>query len=70
MGQDRDMGYTERFYRESVLQTGLLPLYAWNRDGEGVNVSAINGKGGQLAPVDCKCIAGQGNVWKHILRIP
>lgn len=66
MGQEREMGHTERFYRESVLQTGLLPLYAWNRDGEGVNVSAINGKGGQLAPVEVPVVAEPGTIKMHI----
>lgn len=66
MGQDREMGNTERFYRESVLQTGLLPLYTWNRDGEGINVSAINGKGGQLASVKVPMVAEPGTINMHI----
>lgn len=66
MGQDREMGNTERFYRESVLQAGLLPLYTWNRDGEGINVSAINGKGGQLAPVKVPVVAEPGTINMHI----
>ena len=66
IGQDREMGNTERFYRESVLQTGLLPLYTWNRDGEGINVSAINGKGGQLASVKVPMVAEPGTINMHI----
>lgn len=66
MGQDREMGNTEKFYRESVLQTGLLPLYVWNSDGEGINVSAINGKGGQMAPVKVPMVAEPGTINMHI----
>ncbi len=37
--------------RCSLYNSGLLPLFAFNRNGQGMNVSAINGKGGQLLPV-------------------
>ncbi len=66
MGRDREMGNTERFHRESVLHTGLLPLYAWSSDGEGVNVSSINGKGGQLAPVRVPVVVEPGTINMHI----
>lgn len=60
------MSYTERFYRESVLQTGILPLYTWNEEGEGVNVGAVNGQGGQLIPVVMPVVADPGTVRMHI----
>lgn len=34
----------------SVLYTGMLPFYYWNKDGNGVDGSAINGTGGQQYP--------------------
>lgn len=60
------MSYTERFYQESVLQTGILPLYTWNEEGEGVNVGAVNGQGGQLIPVVMPVVAEPGTVKMHI----
>lgn len=57
---------TERVYRESVLPTGLLPMYAWNEAGEGVNVGAINGKGGQLLPVTMPVVVAAGTVHMHV----
>ena len=51
---------TERLYMESVLQTGLLPLYTWNSEGKGVNVGAINGKGGQLVPLSMPVVVNPG----------
>ncbi|MCI8401709.1 MAG: type 2 lantipeptide synthetase LanM [Lachnospiraceae bacterium] len=53
---------TERIYRESVLHTGLLPLYQWNEQGEGVNVSAISGESGQLIPVHIPVVVNAGTV--------
>lgn len=35
---------------ESVLYTGMLPLYHWNNEGTGVNSSAISGAEGQSYP--------------------
>lgn len=57
---------TERLYRESVLQTGLLPLYTWNSQGKGVNVGAINGRGGQLVPLSMPVVVNPGTVRMHI----
>lgn len=34
----------------SVLSTGLLPFYSWNKGGRGVDNSALGGKGGQKYP--------------------
>jgi len=61
-----DLTETERIYHESVLQTGLLPLYTWNEHGEGVNVSAISGGGGQLVPFSMPKIVQAGTVKMHI----
>ena len=62
----KGMTGTERLYMESVLQTGLLPLYTWNSEGKGVNVGAINGKGGQLVPLSMPVVVNPGTVKMHI----
>ena len=36
--------------QESVLCTGILPVYHWDRSGEGIDVSAIGGEGKQRSP--------------------
>ena len=36
--------------QESVLCTGILPVYHWDRNGEGIDVSAIGGGGKQRSP--------------------
>lgn len=36
---------------ESVLYAGLLPYYRFSRKGKGVNMSAINGQGGEEYPI-------------------
>ena len=64
--EKRVLTETERLYRESVLQTGLLPLYTWNENGEGVNVGALNGKGGQLMPVAVPVVTNSGTVHMRI----
>jgi type 2 lantibiotic biosynthesis protein LanM len=56
----------EQIYEECVLHTGLLPLYAWNDKGEGVNVGAINGSGGQLVPIKVPVIVKAGTVDMHV----
>lgn len=45
---------------QSVLYTGILPFYAWNKDGEGINSSAISGKGGQIYPFKVPVIVNGG----------
>lgn len=42
----------EIYYRlsQSVLYTGLLPFYCWNKEGTGINSSAISGGSGQQYP--------------------
>jgi len=62
----RELTGTERFFQESVLQTGILPLYSWNEEGEGVNIEAINGKGGQLIPVVMPVVVNPKTVKMHI----
>lgn len=61
-----ELSGTERLYRESVLQTELLPLYTWNNQGKGVNVGAINGRGGQLVPLSMPVVVNPGTVRMHI----
>lgn len=36
---------------ESVLYAGLLPYYRFSRKGKGINMSAINGQGGEEYPI-------------------
>lgn len=36
--------------QESVLYTGILPVYHWDRNGEGIDASAIGGRGKQRYP--------------------
>lgn len=50
--QDRRAVTEEINYQlsKSVLYTGLLPFYYWNRYGKGINCSAINGSGEQQYP--------------------
>lgn len=67
----RDQGETEsaetaRIYQESVLHTGLLPLSVWRQNGKGINVSALDGRGGQLVPIKMPVIANPGRVDMHI----
>lgn len=40
----------ERRVQESVLTSGLLPFCMWNREGNGIDVSGMGGKGGQVYP--------------------
>ncbi|XCP83819.1 type 2 lanthipeptide synthetase LanM [Roseburia hominis] len=49
-----------RRLNQSVLASGLLPVYVWNKYGEGVNICALNGKGGQLYPVELPYIENGG----------
>lgn len=45
---------------QSVLYTGILPFYAWNKEGVGINSSAISGKGGQVYPFKVPVIVNGG----------
>lgn len=62
----RDESQVEKIYRQSVLHTGILPLFMWDELGEGINVSAINGTGGQLMPVYMPFLVNPGTVDMHI----
>lgn len=50
--QKRTRAYEEIYYQlsNSVLGTGILPFYTWNKNGKGVNYSALNGGKGQQLP--------------------
>lgn len=50
--QERKTVREEIFYQlsQSVLYSGLLPFYHWNKDGKGVDHSGISGSGGQRYP--------------------
>lgn len=56
----------EKIFQESVFHTGILPLYTWNEAGEGINVSAINGEGGQMPPIVVPVVVDSGTVNMHI----
>lgn len=43
--------------RESVLGTGMLPFYVWNKDGEGIDGSAIHSQKGQKLPFQIPAVA-------------
>ncbi len=68
----RDMGRAEtadpaqELYRDSVLRTGLLPMFTWGQDGEGINVGAINAAGGDLVPIRIPVIVQPGTINMHI----
>jgi len=63
-----EKGFSEikNVYKDSVLHTGILPLYAWNENGEGVNVGAMNGSGGQLCPIKMPVVVETGTTNMHI----
>ena len=58
----RDTVKEEIFYQllQSVLYTGILPFYAWNKAGAGINSSAISGKKGQKYPFKIPVIIDGG----------
>ena len=56
----------KRVFIESVLQTGLLPMYVWDKEGEGVNIGAINGGGGQSVSIDFPVVVNPGTVRMHV----
>ncbi len=37
--------------KKSVTASGMLPLFAWDANGKGVNISALNGQDGQALPI-------------------
>ncbi len=56
----------EKMCRDSVLRTGLLPMYAWNECGEGINVGAINAFGNQLVPIELPVVIDSQSVKMRI----
>lgn len=61
-----DLTMVERFYIESVLRSGILPSYVWNGKGNGINVGAMNGEGGQFMPALMPIVMNSGTVKMHI----
>lgn len=62
----------EIFYQlsQSVLYTGMLPFYHWNREGKGINSSMISGAEGQQYPFKLPMIIHGGTsdmriVYRH-----
>lgn len=45
---------------DSVLFSGMLPFYHWNKNGEGINQSAVNGVGGQKYPFRVPVVVNEG----------
>lgn len=43
--------------RELVIGTGILPFYVWNKEGEGIDGSAIHSKKGQKLPFQIPAVA-------------
>lgn len=56
----------QELYRDSVLRTGLLPMFTWGENGEGINVGAINAAGGDLVPIRIPVIVQPGTINMHI----
>lgn len=56
----------DALYRESVLHSGLLPLYKFVKSGEGVDVSAISGEAGQVIPLKLPTVVNAGRADIHI----
>ena len=56
----------EGIIRESVLQSGLLPLYIWGKDGSGINISALSGKAGQILPIKLPIVVDAGTAEMRI----
>lgn len=57
----------ERISEEGVFRIGLLPLYGWNKKGEGINISAVSGLGGVQAPVHMPSIKNPGTADMQIV---
>ncbi len=50
----------------SVLSSGLLPLYVWNKNGKGINVSAISGGDREEYPIKVPFIVEEATSNMHI----
>ena len=59
---ERNTAKEEIIYQlsQSVLYSGLLPFYHWNKDGNGIDSSGIRGSGGQKYPFKIPVIAKAG----------
>ena len=53
-------------FQESVLHSGLLPLYAFVKSEEGVDVSAISGEAGRVLPLEIPTVVNVGRADVHI----
>ena len=51
---------------QSVLSSGLLPVYHWNKDGKGVDSSGISGNSGQKYPFKAAVVAKARTSEMHI----
>lgn len=59
-------GQIRKNLEHSVLYLGLLPFYSWDRNGNGVNISAVSGTAGQVAQVKVPRLVNQRTADMHI----
>ena len=65
---ERNTAKEEMIYQlsQSVLYSGLLPFYHWNKDGNGIDSSGMRGSGGQKYPFKTPVIVKAGTSDMHI----
>ena len=56
----------KRVFMESVLQTGLLPMYVWKEGGEGVNVGTIKEGGNHFVSMDFPVVVNPGTIQMRV----
>jgi type 2 lantibiotic biosynthesis protein LanM len=57
------------FLHASVLRLGLLPQQIWmTENGDGIDVSGLGGKGGQITPLPVPMLDGIGTDQMHMVR--
>lgn len=54
------------FIQQSVMSTGILPFYHWNKENKGINVSALSHEEEQELPVRIPVVADKGTPDMHI----
>lgn len=59
-------GEIKRELERSVLYLGLLPFYSWDRNGNGVNISAVSGAAGQVAQIKVPRIVNPKTADMHV----
>lgn len=59
-------GKIRRELEHSVLYLGLLPFYSWDRNGNGVNISAVSGMEGQVSQIKVPRLVNPKTADMHI----